>query len=278
MTFLNNWFAADARGTSLTYASRRGGRGEERHRLQQRQPRRRARRRRGAARAARSARRDLPEEGTLFSDNPFIVLDAEWVTPTRRRRPRCSRSSCSARRTSRRCSSSASVPNNPAVPVGAPIVAANGVDPDAAAAELEVPAPEVLVGDPRLLGRAAQGGPGAARARRLGLDGRAGAATARPSSTSPRRRRSAPSTSSRTPTRSGCGCSPPTSAAPTRTTASSCRSARSATTRGDRRADQRPVPDERHAAVRRRRRRRTRRWSTSYDPTRSTPSCCSPTA
>ena len=58
MTFLNNWFAADVRGTSLTYASRGGGRGEERHRLQPRQPRRRARppARRLAYPACRSSR------------------------------------------------------------------------------------------------------------------------------------------------------------------------------------------------------------------------------
>ncbi len=42
MTFLNNWFAADARGTAPDVRQRRGRRGEERHRLQQGQPRRRA--------------------------------------------------------------------------------------------------------------------------------------------------------------------------------------------------------------------------------------------
>ena len=26
-----------------------------------------------------------PEEGTFYSDNPFIVLDADWVSPQQRR-------------------------------------------------------------------------------------------------------------------------------------------------------------------------------------------------
>ena len=37
-------------------------------------------------------------------------------------------------------------PNNPAVPVAEPIVAANGVDPEQPTTELEVPSPDVLVG------------------------------------------------------------------------------------------------------------------------------------
>ena len=89
-------------------------------------------------------------------------------------------------------------PNNPTVPLADPIVAANGVDPTQPTAELEVPVARGAGRHPRLVGRAAQGGPRPARARHLGLDGRAGHRRRRPSSTSPRRPRSAPSTSSRT--------------------------------------------------------------------------------
>ena len=49
---------------------------------------------------------------------------------------------------------------------------ANGVDPDQPQTLLEVPEPDGAGRAPRRLGRAAQGGPGAARHRRLGLDGR----------------------------------------------------------------------------------------------------------
>ena len=77
-----------------------------------------------------------------------------------------------------------------------------------------VPEPPVLVGLIDQWGRAAQERPGAARDRRVGLDGRAGERrAARPSSTWPSRPRSTRSTSSRPTTRSACASSRPTSAA-----------------------------------------------------------------
>ncbi|MEZ5237541.1 MAG: hypothetical protein R2716_00755 [Microthrixaceae bacterium] len=88
MTFLDNWFRADQRGTALTYASavaveeksvidyNRGNPdgvldpGEE----------------------ERPPRIPLvaiyPTEGTLYSDNPLYVLDAEWVDEAERARRR----------------------------------------------------------------------------------------------------------------------------------------------------------------------------------------------
>ena len=79
MTFLNNWFATDARGTSLTYASAVAV--EEKSVIDYNRgnpdgvlsPARRLGFR------ARSSSPIYPEEGTLFSDNPFIILDTEWV-------------------------------------------------------------------------------------------------------------------------------------------------------------------------------------------------------
>ena len=103
MTFLNNWFRADRRGTALTYASAvaveeksvidyNGGnpdgvfdQGEE----------------------PREPRIPLvaiyPEEGTLYSDNPFFILDAEWVSDDQREAQRSSRTSCRRPRTRSRC-------------------------------------------------------------------------------------------------------------------------------------------------------------------------------
>ena len=80
MTFLNNWFATDARGTSLTYASAVAV--EEKSLIDynlgnpdgELSP----------GETPREPRVPLvaiyPEEGTLFSDNPFIILDTDWVT------------------------------------------------------------------------------------------------------------------------------------------------------------------------------------------------------
>ena len=79
MTFLNNWFAADARGTALTYASVVAV--EEKSVIDYNlgNPD-------GVLSPGEEPRvpRDplvaiYPEEGTLFSDSPFIVLDTEWV-------------------------------------------------------------------------------------------------------------------------------------------------------------------------------------------------------
>ena len=81
MTFLNNWFRADRRGTALTYASAVAveekslidyNRGNPDGVLSQ-------------GEEPRPPRTPLvaiyPTEGTLYSDNPFFILDAEWVSP-----------------------------------------------------------------------------------------------------------------------------------------------------------------------------------------------------
>ena len=58
------------------------GRGEVGHRLQPRRSRRHPGPGGAAAEAAGAARRHLPDaRARVFSDNPFIVLDAPWVTP-----------------------------------------------------------------------------------------------------------------------------------------------------------------------------------------------------
>jgi Ca-activated chloride channel family protein len=146
MTFLNNWFAADARGTALTYASavaveeksvidyNRGNPdgvlapGEE----------------------PRMPRIPLvsiyPSEGTLYSDNPFIVLDAEWVAPEERAAAALFEAYVQQPENQAKVLEFGFRPNNPDVPLADPIVAANGVDPAQPTAELEVPAPPVLVG------------------------------------------------------------------------------------------------------------------------------------
>jgi Ca-activated chloride channel family protein len=146
MTFLNNWFAADLRDTALTYASAVAveeksvidynlgnpdgvlSPGEE----------------------ARVPRVPLvaiyPEEGTLFSDNPFIVLDTEWVDEDEKAAAALFEEYVQQPENQAKVLEFGFRPNNPAVALAEPIVAANGVDPAQPTTELEVPAPEVLVG------------------------------------------------------------------------------------------------------------------------------------
>ncbi|MBA3288281.1 MAG: substrate-binding domain-containing protein [Acidimicrobiia bacterium] len=146
MTFLNNWFAADVRGTSLTYASAVAV--EEKSVIDYN---------RGnpdgvlsPGETARVPRVPLvsiyPEEGTLFSDNPFIILDTEWVDAEERAAAELFREFVQLPENQEQVLEYGFRPNNPAVPVADPIVAKNGVDPAQPTAELEVPSPEVLVG------------------------------------------------------------------------------------------------------------------------------------
>ena len=113
MTFLNNWFAADARGTSLTYASAVAV--EEKSVIDYN---------RGNPDGVLSPGEEprlpavplvaiYPEEGTLFSDNPFIVLDTEWVDEDERAAPRCSRTSCSCPENQEKVLEFGFRPNNP---------------------------------------------------------------------------------------------------------------------------------------------------------------------
>ena len=86
-----------------------------------------------------------PKEGTLFSDNPAFVLDAPWVTETQAE---------AARRfvefvvddpeNQAKALDFGFRPGNPAVPIGEPISAANGLNPTQPKTELQVPEPEVL--------------------------------------------------------------------------------------------------------------------------------------
>ena len=110
MTFLNNWFAADVRGTALTYASAVAV--EEKSVIDYNlgnpdgvlspgeEPR---------CPAIRSSR-STPRRGRSSPTTRSSCSTPRGSTRTRRRRRRCSRSTSSARRTSKRCSSSGSDP------------------------------------------------------------------------------------------------------------------------------------------------------------------------
>jgi Ca-activated chloride channel homolog len=146
MTFLNNWFAADVRGTSLTYASAVAV--EEKSVIDYNlgnpdgvlspgeEPR--------VPRVPLVA--IYPKEGTLFSDSPFIVLNTDWVDDDERAAAARFEDFVQQTDNQAKVLEFGFRPNNPSVPLGDPVIAANGVDPDQPATELEVPAPEVLVG------------------------------------------------------------------------------------------------------------------------------------
>lgn len=145
MTFLNNWFATDARGTSLTYASAVAveeksvidyNRGDPDGVL-------------APGEVPRVPRIPLvaiyPEEGTLYSDSPFIVLDAEWVTDDQRAGASAFEEFVQLPENQAKVLEYGFRPNNPNVALADPISPDYGVDPGQPQTELEVPADDVLV-------------------------------------------------------------------------------------------------------------------------------------
>jgi Ca-activated chloride channel homolog len=145
MTFLNNWFQADARGTSLGYASAVAV--EEKSLIDYNlgnpdgilDPGETPRKPRVPLVAV------YPKEGTLFSDNPFMILDASWVDDAEKAAATAFEAFVQLPTNQQKVLSFGFRPGNPAVAVGAPIIAANGVDPSQPKNALGVPAPKVLV-------------------------------------------------------------------------------------------------------------------------------------
>ncbi|MGH9176926.1 MAG: extracellular solute-binding protein [Acidimicrobiales bacterium] len=144
LTFLNNWYRNDARGTALTYVSAVAV--EEKSVIDYN---------RGNPDGILSDGEQprppkvplvaiYPKEGTLFSDNPFFVLDASWVTAPEREGARAFERFVQQPANQREVLEFGFRPGNPEVAVGAPIEAANGVDPNQPQTELQVPAPPVL--------------------------------------------------------------------------------------------------------------------------------------
>ncbi|MGH9225207.1 MAG: substrate-binding domain-containing protein [Acidimicrobiales bacterium] len=145
LTFLNNWYRTDARGTALTYVSAVAV--EEKSVIDYNkgnpdgildpgeQPR--------PPRVPLVA--IYPKEGTLFSDSPYYVLDASWVDDKEREGARKFETYAQRPEHQRRALEFGFRPGNPAVAIGPPIEAANGVDPRQPQNVLGVPEPPVLV-------------------------------------------------------------------------------------------------------------------------------------
>ena len=85
-----------------------------------------------------------PKEGTFYSDNPFIVLDAPWVDADERRAAEAFRSYVLDHVGPAEASRYNFRPARGPVPVGSPISAAAGADPSEPRQLLELPTPRVL--------------------------------------------------------------------------------------------------------------------------------------
>jgi Ca-activated chloride channel family protein len=144
LTFLNNLYRADQRGTSLSYVSAVAveeksiidyNRGNPDGVLEQ-------------GEKPRPPRVPLvaiyPKDGTLFSDNPLYVLDAPWVTPKHRAGGQAFSRFVQEEDNQKKALATGFRPANPAVAVGDPISAINGVDPGQPSTTLGVPEPAVL--------------------------------------------------------------------------------------------------------------------------------------
>jgi Ca-activated chloride channel family protein len=86
-----------------------------------------------------------PKEGTLFSDNPAYIVDAPWVSDVQREAASLFVDFVVGDPDNQvKALDFGFRPGNPAVPIGEPISAANGLNPTQPKTELEVPDPAVL--------------------------------------------------------------------------------------------------------------------------------------
>ncbi len=144
LTFLNNWYRADARGTALTYASAVAVEEKSIIDYNSGNPD-------GVLDPGETPTEPevplvavYPAEGTLFSDNPYFIVDAEWVAPEQAEAAMLFETFIQQPENQQQVLRFGFRPGNPAVAIDAPIVAANGVDPNQPQAELEVPSGPVL--------------------------------------------------------------------------------------------------------------------------------------
>jgi Ca-activated chloride channel family protein len=87
-----------------------------------------------------------PKEGTFFSDNPFLILNAPWVTPQQKEAAQKLQDFLVDRITPEIAQNAGFRPGDPAKKAGAPIDAAHGADPSLPKTVLALPEPRVLAG------------------------------------------------------------------------------------------------------------------------------------
>lgn len=84
-----------------------------------------------------------PKEGTFWSDHPFAILNAPWMTDELRAAATSYRDFLLAREQQQRALQFGFRPADPNIPISDPITPANGVDPSEPRTLLEVPSAEV---------------------------------------------------------------------------------------------------------------------------------------
>lgn len=87
-----------------------------------------------------------PEEGTVWSNHPYIVLNAPWVTDEQRRAADSFEDYLLGEEQQRRSVQYGFRPADPEIPLGSPLDLQHGVDPTEPQTILEVPPAEVIVG------------------------------------------------------------------------------------------------------------------------------------
>jgi Ca-activated chloride channel family protein len=87
-----------------------------------------------------------PREGTFFSDNPFLILNAPWVTPQQKQAAQKLQQFLVDRITPQTALAAGFRPGDAAKQAGAPIDAAHGADPNEPKTVLSLPEPSVLAG------------------------------------------------------------------------------------------------------------------------------------
>ena len=145
LTFLNNWYRADQRGNPYGYVSAVAV--EEKSVLDYNSGNPDGVLQEGEE--PRPPRVPLvaiyPEEGTLYSDNPLYVLDADWVDDDEAAGAQQFIDFLGQPENQEQILRYGFRPGNPDVAIDDPIDPSNGVDPDQPQTLLEVPEPEVLV-------------------------------------------------------------------------------------------------------------------------------------
>jgi Ca-activated chloride channel homolog len=146
LTFLNNLYRADRRGTGLTYVSAVAVEEKSVIDFNKGNPD-------GILDPGEKPKPPrvplvaiYPKEGTLFSDNPFFTVDAPWVSAKEKKAAAKFEQYVQQPANQRRVLRFGFRPGNPQVAIGAPIDAKYGVDPNQPQTRLELPAPPVLVG------------------------------------------------------------------------------------------------------------------------------------
>lgn len=145
LNFLNNWYRADQRGNPYTYASAVAV--EEKSVIDYN-----AGNPDGILAAGEEPRKPriplvaiYPKEGTLFSDSPFFILDADWVSGDQRDGAKQFQDFVQRPENQQKVLQYGFRPGNPQVAIGPPIITDNGVDPDQPQTTMQVPSPPVMV-------------------------------------------------------------------------------------------------------------------------------------